>query len=83
MLELYQTEGCGYSEKLRDKMSELGLSYIVHNPRLTGADDRKVTNESTYEQMLNIGAKDQVPFLVDNQSGVTMHESDEVVEHLE
>ncbi|MDY7081824.1 MAG: glutathione S-transferase N-terminal domain-containing protein [Halobacteria archaeon] len=82
MLELYQTEGCGYSEKVRKKMSQLGITYVIHNPRLTGANDREVTNEQTYEQMLEIGGEDQVPFLVDHHRGVTMYESDDIIEYL-
>jgi glutaredoxin len=33
MLELYQAEGCGYSAKVREALTELGVSYVIHNPR--------------------------------------------------
>ncbi|MFB6270942.1 MAG: glutaredoxin domain-containing protein, partial [Halobacterium sp.] len=34
MLELYQSEGCPHCKKVREKLSELGVSYVIHNPRL-------------------------------------------------
>lgn len=83
MLELYQTEGCGYSEKVRRKLSELGVSYVIHNPRLTAADDKEITNQQVHDELLDIGGKDQVPFLVDHQEGETLYESDEIVRYLE
>jgi len=32
MLELYQSEGCPHSQKARETLSELGVSYVAHNP---------------------------------------------------
>ncbi|MFB6167089.1 MAG: glutaredoxin domain-containing protein, partial [Candidatus Nanohaloarchaea archaeon] len=70
-LELYQFEQCPYCSKVRRKMTELGLSFTAHNPR---------QNEDRMEEMLEIGGKDQVPFLVardeDGDIVETMYESD-------
>ncbi len=80
MLELYQAEGCGYSGTVREKLTELGVSYVVHNPRTAAGETR---NEGTHDELLTLGGEDQIPFLVDHQHGVTMYESDEIVEYLD
>ncbi|WP_435197669.1 glutathione S-transferase N-terminal domain-containing protein [Natronomonas sp. EA1] len=80
MLELYQAEGCPYSEKARQKLSELGVSYIIHNPR---THDGETLNKQTHDELLALGGEDQIPFLVDHQRQETMYESDDIVEYLE
>jgi glutathione S-transferase len=82
MLELYQSEGCPACAKVRDALSELGVSYVTHNPRLPGGQGGDVTNERTYEE-LTAGGQDQIPYLIDTARGVTMYESDDIVEYLE
>jgi glutathione S-transferase len=83
MLELYQFEGCPYCQKVREKLSELGVSYVLHNPRLGKSDDQRVTNELTHNELVEMGGQDQVPYLVDTDRGVSMYESDDIVEYLE
>lgn len=82
MLELYQSEGCPYCSKVREKLSELGTSYVIHNPRLPGDEGGDVTNEITHAE-LTAGGEDQIPFLVDTERGVRMYESDDIIEYLE
>ena len=82
MLELYQSEGCPYCAKVREKLSKLGISYVIHNPRLPGDEGGNVTNEVTYDK-LTAGGEDQIPYLVDTERGVTMYESDDIVDYLE
>lgn len=79
MLELHQAEGCPYSEKVRERMTELGLSYIIHNPRLHGGE---VRNEQTHDELLTLGGEDQIPFLVDHYNEKTLYESDTIVDYL-
>jgi glutathione S-transferase len=80
MLELYQAEGCPYSATVRETLTELGLSYVAHNPR---THDGAPRNDQTHDELLAIGGEDQIPFLVDHQRGETLYESDEIVEYLE
>lgn len=82
MLELYQSEGCPHCAKVRETLSDLGVSYVIHNPRLPGDQGGDVTNEVTYEE-LTAGGEDQIPYLVDTDRGVTMYESDDIVDYLE
>ena len=80
MLELYQAEDCGYSETARETLTALGVSYVIHNPRTAAGETR---NEQTHEELTELGGRDQIPFLVDHQRGVSMYESDAIVEYLE
>ncbi|QWC19301.1 glutathione S-transferase N-terminal domain-containing protein [Halorubrum sp. 2020YC2] len=82
MLELYQSEGCPHSATVRETLSELGVSYVAHNPRLPGDVGGDVTNEVTHGELTAVG-DDQIPYLVDTDRGVTMYESDDIVEYLE
>jgi len=80
MLELYQAEGCRYSAKVRETLTELGVSYVIHNPRSAAGETR---NEQTHAQLRTLGSEDQIPFLVDHERDVTMYESDDIVEYLQ
>lgn len=77
-LELYQFEGCPYCSKVRQKMTDLGLSFTAHNPR---------QNEARMEELLELGGQDQVPFLVvrgdDGEVVESLYESDDIVDYLE
>jgi glutathione S-transferase len=83
MLELYQAEGCGYSKKVREKLTGLGVSYVAHNPRLPGGQGGDVLNQQTYDELLKIGGEDQIPFLVNRRRGETVYESDDIMDYLE
>lgn len=80
MLELYQAEGCPYSQKVRETLTDLGLSFVAHNPRTHDGDLR---NELTYDKLRQIGGEDQIPFLVDHDRRVTMYGSDDITAYLE
>ena len=80
MLELYQAEGCQYSSKVRETLTDLGVSYVVHNPRSAAGETR---NGQTHDQLQTLGGEDQIPFLVDHQRSVTMYESNDIVAYLE
>ena len=83
MLQLYQTEGCPHSKKVRETLSELGVSYVIHNPRLTGEEGGDVTNGQTHEELTELGGEDQIPYLRDTNRGETRYESDDIVAYLE
>ena len=83
MLELYQAEGCPHSQDVREKLTDLGASYVIHNPRLPGGQGGDVKNEQTHGELTDIGGEDAIPFLVDTDRQETRYESDEIVEYLE
>jgi len=74
MLELYQIEKCPYCKKVREKLSELNLDFICRNMQ-SGSAKRQI--------LITLGGKDQVPFFVDMDKGISMYESYKIVEYLE
>jgi len=80
VLELYQAEDCPYSEKARQKLSDLGISYTIHNPR---THDGETLNEQVHEELRTLGGEDQIPFLVDHQREATLYESEDIVDYLD
>lgn len=82
MLELYQAESCPHSAEVREKLTELGCSYVVHNPRLPGDEGGDVRNEQTHRVLTELG-DDQIPFLVDTERNEALSESEEIVDYLE
>lgn len=83
MLELYQAESCPHSTNVREKLTELGISYTIHNPRLPGKDGGDVLNQQTHDELQAIGGQDQIPLLVDHHHGKTLYDEDTIIEHLE
>ncbi len=83
MLELYQAEGCPHSSNVREKLTELGVSYVAHNPRLPGDQGGDVLNEQTYRALTELGGEDQIPYLVDHDRKESRYDSDEIIEYLE
>ena len=80
MLELYQAEGCPHSAAVREKLTELGLSYVTHNPR---TPDDEVKNERTNHELESLGGEAQTPYLVDDAREEALYESDDIVDYLE
>lgn len=74
MLELYHFEACPFCVKVRQKLEELDLPY-VSLPCRRGSKHR--------ENLVKLGGREQVPFLVDPSHGVHLYESDEIIAYLE
>jgi len=67
MLELYQFEECPYCRAVRIKLTDLGLSYIIHNvPR-----DREKRDE-----LEKITGQRFVPALIDPNTGTMIADDD-------
>lgn len=73
MLELYQREECPFCHKVRVALNDLELDFICRISK-TGSAQR--------EAMMKLGDKPQVPFLVDQEKGIMLYESDAIVEYL-
>jgi glutaredoxin len=82
MLELYQTETCPHCGEVRETLSELGVSCVIHNPRLPGSKGGEETNPRTHDELQTLGGEDQIPFLVDTARNETLYGSEEIVEYL-
>jgi len=71
---LYQLDGCPYCEKVADRLDELGLDY------------ESVWVEALHSQRNEVkraSGQRGVPVIVDDERGVTMAESDRIVEYLD
>ena len=73
-ITLYQLDGCPYCEKVADRLDELKIEYdsvwveALHSKR---------------NEVKRISGQRGVPVLVDEDRGVTMAESDRILEFVE
>ncbi|MDP3726456.1 MAG: glutathione S-transferase N-terminal domain-containing protein [bacterium] len=72
MLILYTKTGCFFCKKVLDRAHELGVPL----------EERNIADEKNLRELMEKGAKRQVPFLVDEERGVSMYESDDIVKYL-
>ncbi len=73
LLELYDFEGCPYCRKVREVLCEIDLDYL-ERPVAHGSPRRK--------QVIDLGGKMQVPYLVDHNTGTRLYESEEIMAYL-
>jgi glutathione S-transferase len=73
MLELYDYEGCPYCRKVRETLCELDLDVLVH-PVAHGSPRRA--------ELVRLGGRVQVPYLVDPNDRSAMYESDDISAYL-
>ena len=75
MLELYQFEACPYSRKVREKMSELEVDYLLRNVS---------SDKSKRERLIQVSGQDGVPTLIDsNLDLIIPADEDKIIEHIE
>ncbi len=72
MFELYILEHCPYCKKVRNFLDENEIEYTI-------IDTSEKSNE---EELIRLGGKRQVPFLVDKEHNVMMYESDDIIEYI-
>ena len=71
---LYRLEGCPYCEKVVDELDDLGVDY--ESVWVEGLHSKR-------DEVKRVSGQRQVPVLVDEQRGLTMAESDRILEYLE
>ncbi len=76
MIELYHAERCPYCVKVRYFLEVESIPYVSKPVPLGSA------STPLKEELMRLGGKTQVPFLVDPEKGMKMYESDEIIEHL-
>ena len=73
LLELYQAEWCPYSQKVRGRMTELGVTFIA----------RQVAPDSDQrDELRRIAGTDEIPALV-LPDGRTLTDADRIIEYLD
>ena len=73
LLELWNFEGSPFCRKVREELTALGLDAHIHN---VGKRGRRRPD------LVAIGGKMQVPYLVDPNTGTAMYESNDIVAYL-
>ncbi len=74
MLTLYQLEGCPYCELVADRLDELGVEY--DSVWVEGLHSKR-------NEVKRVSGQRQVPVIVDEDRGVTMAESERIVDFLD
>lgn len=72
MLNLFTMDTCPYCQKVIKFLEE-------HNIEYNSID---VKDKNNMENLIRLGEKKQVPFLVDTDHGVEMYESEDIIEYL-
>ena len=70
MLELYQIEECPYCGRVRARMTDLGIDYIIRNePR----------DKSKRDRLAKVSGQRGVPTLVDPERDVVIADDDDAI----
>jgi glutaredoxin len=71
---LYRLEGCPYCERVVDRLDELGFEY--ESVWVEGMHSRR-------DDVKRVSGQREVPVLVDEEQGITMAESERILEYLD
>lgn len=72
-ITLYELEGCPFCERVADRLDELDLDY--ESVRVEGLHSKR-------DEVKRVSGQRGVPVLVDDDRGITMAESERILEHL-
>lgn len=73
-IEIYEFEGCPFCRKVREIASILDLDVLYYPCPRNGPQYRL--------KVLQLGGKQQFPYMVDPNTGTSMYESDEIINYL-
>ncbi|HMO78051.1 MAG TPA: glutathione S-transferase N-terminal domain-containing protein [Candidatus Paceibacterota bacterium] len=73
MLTLYYRPTCPFCRRVLAVIDRLALDVELLD----------VTDTEIADQLLKVGGKSQVPFLIDTKAGIEIYESDAIVSHLQ
>jgi glutathione S-transferase len=74
MLTLYTKSTCAFSRRVQAVIDRLGLQVELKDIE---------ADEALAAELVALGGKQQVPYLVDTDAGVSIYESDDIVAHLQ
>jgi glutaredoxin len=72
-LTLYQLEGCPFCERVADRLDELDVEY--ESIWVEGLHSKR-------NEVKRVSGQRGVPVLIDDEHGITMPESDRILEHV-
>lgn len=73
MLLLYKIDGCPYCEKVLKHLEEKQLEF----------KSLDIADPVNLDELLHLGEKEQVPFLVDTEHNAKMYESDQIIQYVD
>ncbi|MEK7128746.1 MAG: glutathione S-transferase N-terminal domain-containing protein [Patescibacteria group bacterium] len=73
MITLYTKPYCQYCERVKNRIGELAISY----------EEKSIESEDNLAELIEKGGKRQVPYLIDNERGVSMYETEDIIQYLE
>ncbi|KAK4802306.1 hypothetical protein SAY86_000509 [Trapa natans] len=73
-LQIFEFEACPFCRRVREAMTELDLSVEIYPCPKGSARHRAMVRE--------LGGKEQFPFMIDPNTGVSMYESGDIVKYL-
>lgn len=73
MIKLYTKTWCPYCSAVLKKLEEDGTQF----------EELNIEKEEVLNELMQIGGKRQVPFLVDENNDVSMYESADIINYLE
>lgn len=73
MLTLYVKTGCPYCAVVLKTVDDLGLTI----------EEKNIADEGVAEELIEKGGQRQVPYLIDDENGVSMYESADIAAYLE
>ena len=74
MDELFQAEWCPHSHRVRQRYTELGVSYIARQVPADPADREELRRKT---------GSDEIPALVQEDGSVINEDADEIIAHLD
>ena len=74
MLILYVKTGCPYCGKVKAFIDDAGIGEKI--------TERNVADDGVVDELVAHGGQAQVPYLIDEERGESMYESDVVIEYL-
>ncbi|MFA6414809.1 MAG: glutathione S-transferase N-terminal domain-containing protein [Candidatus Paceibacterota bacterium] len=72
MIILYVKTGCPFCHKVLAAAAEPGVQF----------EEKNIADDAVARELVARGGKRQVPYLVDDERGVEMYESDDIVAYL-
>lgn len=72
MKTLYVRTGCGFCAKV--------MAFVVDNK--VQVEVKNIADGNNLEELVQLGGRRQVPFLIDKEKGISMYESGNIIDYL-
>lgn len=72
-MTLYVKTGCPFCARTLKASDELGIEL----------EQKNIADEGVVDELIELGGKQQVPFLLDTENDVKMYESDAIIDYFE